>query len=62
MPVTIWICVLSYIKKNYFSENWLVLPRNYFQNRIPRWQLFATYILTGGKAGPRCVIGRAPDS
>ena len=29
---------------NYFNENWLVLPRNYFQNRIHRHQLFATYI------------------
>ena len=31
MPLTIWNCVLSHKKKNYFSENWLVLPRNYFQ-------------------------------
>ena len=36
MPLTIWNCVLSYKKKNYLSENLLVLPRNYFQNRIPR--------------------------
>ena len=35
MPLTIWNYVLSY-KKNYFSENRLVLPRNYFQNSIPR--------------------------
>ena len=36
MPLTIWNCVLSCKKKNYFSENWLVLTRNHFQNRIPR--------------------------
>ena len=36
MPLTIWNCVLSYKHKNYFSENWLALPRNYFHNRIPR--------------------------
>ena len=36
MPLTIWNCVLFYIAKSYFSENWLVLPRNYFDNRIPR--------------------------
>ena len=36
MPLTIWNCVLSYKKKNYFSENQFVLPRNYFQNRISR--------------------------
>ena len=44
MPLTIWNCVLYYKQKIYFSENQLVLPRNYFQNRIPREQLFATYI------------------
>ena len=48
VPLTIWNCVLSY-KKDYFSENWLVLLRNYFQNNIPRYQLFATYSLIGGK-------------
>ena len=36
MPLTIWNYVLSYKKKNYFSENQFVLPRNYFQNRISR--------------------------
>ena len=36
MPMTIWNCVLSYKKNNYFNENWLVLSRNYFQNRIFR--------------------------
>ena len=33
MPLTIWSCVLSDIKKNYFRKNWPVLPRNYFKNR-----------------------------
>ena len=33
---SIWSKVWSYKKKNYFSENQLVLPRNYFQNRILR--------------------------
>ena len=36
MPLIIWNCVMSYKKKNYFCEKRLVLPRNYFQNRIPR--------------------------
>ena len=44
MPLTIWNCVLSYKQKNYFSENRLVLPRNYFHNRIPRWQQVANGI------------------
>ena len=34
MPLTTWNCVLSYKKKNYFSENWLVLPRNYFRTEF----------------------------
>ena len=42
MPLTIWNCVLSYQQNNNFSENWHVLPRNYFHNRIPRQQLFTT--------------------
>ena len=51
MPLILWNCVSSYKKKTYFSENRLVLPRNYFQNRIPRYmkQLIATYILKGAK-------------
>ena len=28
--------VMSNKQKNYFSKNWFVLPRYYFQNRIPR--------------------------
>ena len=36
MPLTIWNCVLFYKQKSYFSEKPLVLPRNYFHNRIPR--------------------------
>ena len=47
MPLTIWNCVLSCEKKNYFSENQLAVPRNYFQNRTPKWKLFATYIFNG---------------
>ena len=46
-------------QKNYFSENWLVLPRNYFHNRIPWLQLFATQVFnrwqmgfSGGKFAP----------
>ena len=35
MPLTIWICVLSYRQKYNFSENWHILPRNYFHNRLP---------------------------
>ena len=42
MPLTIWNCVLSYQQKNNFSKNWHALWKNYFYNRIPRWQLFAT--------------------
>ena len=49
MPMTIWNCVLSYKKKNYFSENWLVLTRNYFQNRIPGSNFLLPTFLTGGK-------------
>ena len=44
MPLTIWNCVLSYKKKNYFSANWLVVSRNYFRNKTPSLQLVATYI------------------
>ena len=47
MPLTIWNCVLSYKQKSYFSENQLVLYRNYFHNRIPRYQHFATHIFNG---------------
>ena len=36
MPLTIWNCVLYYRQKNNFSENWLVFPRNYFHNKIPK--------------------------
>ena len=36
MPLTIWNCVLFYKQQNYFSENGLILPRNYFHNRIAR--------------------------
>ena len=36
MSLAIWNCVLSYKQKNYFSENRLVLPRNYFITEIPR--------------------------
>ena len=50
MPFTIWNCVLSY-KKNYFSEKWLVVSRNYFRNRIPRLQLVATYIFNRWQMG-----------
>ena len=51
MPLTIWYCVLSYKQRNYFSENRLILPRNYFHDRIARLQLFVLLpgILTGGK-------------
>ena len=48
MPLTIWNCVLSYKQKNYFSKNLLVLPRNYFRNRIPKNFLLPTF-LAGGK-------------
>ena len=48
MPLTIRNCVLSY-KQQKISENGLILPRNYFHNRIARQQLFATQFLTGGK-------------
>ena len=36
MPLTIWNCVLSYEQENYFSENWLVVSKDYFHNRSPR--------------------------
>ena len=42
MPLTIWHCVLSCEKKNYFSENSLL-----FQEITFRWKLFATYIFNG---------------
>ena len=44
MPLTIWNCILSYKHKNFFSENQLAVPKNYFPNRIPRWQHFATHM------------------
>ena len=47
MPLTIRNYVLSYKQKNYFSENWLALPRNHFHYRIPN-VLLPTF-LTGGK-------------
>ena len=46
MPLTIWNCVLSYQQKNNFSENWHVLPRNYFHNRILR--VFFSGIFSSG--------------
>ena len=49
MPLTIWNCVLSCKRKNYFSENLLVLQRNYFQNRIPGSNFLLPTFLTGGK-------------
>ena len=49
MPLTIWNCALSYKQKNYFSENKLVLLRNYFHNRISRQQLLLPTFLTGSK-------------
>ena len=51
MPLTIWNCVLSYKQKNYSSENWLVMPRNYGHKRIFRWQLFATLIFNRWQMG-----------
>ena len=48
MPLTIWHCVLSY-KQNYFSENWLVLPRNYFITEFPGSNSLLPTFLTGGK-------------
>ena len=49
MPLTVWNCVLSYKKKNNFSENRLVFARNYFQNRFPGSNLLLLRFLAGGK-------------
>ena len=51
MPLTICNCVLSYQEKNSFSENGHVLARNYFHNRIPRYQLFDTNNLNTQQKG-----------
>ena len=45
MPLTIWNYVLFYKKKNNFSENWFVIPRNYF----PGSNFLLLRFLTGGK-------------
>ena len=37
-----------YKQKNYFSESWLVHPRNYFPNRIPRSNFLLPRFSTGG--------------
>ena len=51
MPLTIWNCVLSYKQQNYFSENGLNPPRNYFHNRIARQQRFATQVFNRWQMG-----------
>ena len=45
MSLTIWNYVLSCKQKNFFSENWLVLPRNYF----PGCNFLLPTFLTSGK-------------
>ena len=49
MPLTIWNYVLSFIQKNYFSENQLVWPRNYFHKRISNCNFVLPTFLTGSK-------------
>ena len=49
MPLTIWNCVLSHKEDNYFSENKLALPKNYFHNRIPVDNFLLPIFCTGGK-------------
>ena len=51
MPLTIWNCVLFHKQLNYFSKNRLVLPNNYFHNRVPRQQPFATHIFNRWQIG-----------
>ena len=49
MPLTIWNCVLSYNGKSYFSENWLVLPRNYFHTEFRGSNFLLPTFLEGSK-------------
>ena len=48
MPLTIWNCVLSYKKKNYFSENRLVLQEITFRTEFPGSNILLPTFLTGG--------------
>ena len=49
MSLTIWNCVSSYKGKSYFSENWLVFPRNHVHYRIPGSNLLLPTFLAGSK-------------
>ena len=49
MPLTIWNCVLSYKKKNYFSENQLAHLEIPFRTEFPGSNFLLPTFLTGGK-------------
>ena len=46
---TLWNCVLSYKQKTYFSEKWLVLPRNYLITEFRGSYFTLSTYLTGSK-------------
>ena len=50
MPLTMWNCVLSYKQRHYFSENWLVLLRNCFHNKISGCNFLLPTFLTCSKS------------
>ena len=49
MPLTIWNYVLSYKKKNYFSENGLFFQEITFRTEFPGSNFLLPTFLTGGK-------------
>ena len=49
MPLTIWNCVLSYKRKNYFGENGLFFQEITFRTKFPGSNILLPTSLTGGK-------------